>query len=321
MTTDPGETMREPVAVGPGRPIDDGAPAVPITFQGAGVADDGSIDDGTAADAADDGDVDDALDRLAGSRPGPGAAGLSVEDLEALLFIAERPLSRREIATVAGVDADTVDGALGDLEVALRDRGIRLVASGERVQLVTAPSAGSLIARYIGAEGQRLSPAALETLAIVAYRQPITAPEISEIRGVNSNQTIRTLLERRMIRVAGRKNVVGSPFLYRTTREFLVHFGLNDIRDMPRLEEFGDLIGEQINEELVLAIESTPIAEGVEVPLAQGEQIDDEVNAELSAIDEKVAAENVAAENAPREDDAQPAMNEVQSGVVNDQSE
>ena len=160
----------------------------------------------------------------------------------------------------------------------------------------------------------RLSIAALETLAIVAYRQPITAPEVSEIRGVNSNQTIRTLLERRMIRVAGRKNVVGSPFLYRTTREFLVHFGLNDIRDMPRLEEFGDLIGEQINEELVMAIESTPIAEGVEVPLEQGEQIDDAVNAELS--DETIANENSASD-----DDVQSAANEVQSGVVNEQSE
>ena len=131
---------------------------------------------------------------------------------------------------------------------------------------------------------------------------------------MNSNQTIRTLLERRMIRVAGRKNVVGSPFLYRTTREFLVHFGLNDIRDMPRLEEFGDLIGEQINEDLVLAIESTPIAEGVEVPLAQGEQIDDAVNAELSD-------ENVVAENSASDDDAQATTDEVQSVVVNDQSE
>jgi segregation and condensation protein B len=117
-----------------------------------------------------------------------------------------------------------------------------------------------------------------------------------------------------MIRVAGRKNVVGSPFLYRTTREFLVHFGLNDIRDMPRLEEFGDLIGEQINDDLVLAIESTPIAEGIEVPLAQGEQIDDAVNAELSD-------ENVVAENSASDDDAHAATNEVQSAVVNEQSE
>src|SRR5207237_10251138 len=89
---------------------------------------------------------------------------------------------------------------------------------------------------------------------ISAYRQPMTAPEISDIRGVNSTSSIRTLLERRMIRVAGRKNVVGSPFLYRTTKEFLVHFGLNDIRDLPRLEEFGDLIGESMNEDVVAAI-------------------------------------------------------------------
>jgi segregation and condensation protein B len=170
----------------------------------------------------------------------------------------------------------------------------------------------SILKKYFAKKGEnRLSIAALETLAIVAYRQPITAPEVSEIRGVNSNQTIRTLLERRMIRVAGRKNVVGSPFLYRTTREFLVHFGLNDVRDMPRLEEFGDLIGEQINEDLVLAIESTPIAEGVEVPLARGEEIDDALNAELNAGDDDVA----------RNDDAQAAMNEVQSGVVNDHQE
>ena len=139
---------------------------------------------------------------------------------------------------------------------------------------------------------------------------------MSEIRGVNSNQTIRTLLERRMIRVAGRKNVVGSPFLYRSTREFLVHFGLNDIRDMPRLEEFGDLIGEQINDELVLAIETTPIAEGVEVPLEQGEQIDDALNAELNAGDE-----NAAIDDATIDDDAQPSTNEVQSSVVNDHQE
>jgi segregation and condensation protein B len=100
----------------------------------------------------------------------------------------------------------------------------------------------------------KLTKAALETLAIVAYRQPITAPELSDIRGVNSTAVLRTLLERRMIRVSGRKEVVGSPFLYRTTREFLVHFGLNDIRDLPRLEEFGDLIGEPINEDVVAAI-------------------------------------------------------------------
>ncbi len=128
-----------------------------------------------------------------------------------------------------------------------------------------------------------------------------------------------------MIRVAGRKNVVGSPFLYRSTREFLVHFGLNDIQDMPRLEEFGDLIGEQINDDLVLAIETTHIAEGVEVPLEQGEQIDDALNAELSAGDENATphethdeTQTETRDEAHVDDDAQPSTNEVQSEVVND---
>ncbi|HYX11744.1 MAG TPA: SMC-Scp complex subunit ScpB, partial [Candidatus Acidoferrum sp.] len=99
---------------------------------------------------------------------------LTEAQLEALLFVAERPLTRREIATVAGVDRATVDARLGDLEVALADRGVRLVLSGDRVELVTAPDAGALIARYVGADAIRLSPASLETLAIVVYRQPVT---------------------------------------------------------------------------------------------------------------------------------------------------
>ncbi|MGZ6297637.1 MAG: SMC-Scp complex subunit ScpB, partial [Candidatus Limnocylindrales bacterium] len=91
-----------------------------------------------------------ALERLVGAAPGPGAAELSVAQLEALLFVAERPLGRREIATLAGVDSETVDARLGDLAVVLRERGIRVLASGERVQLATAPEAGTLIARYVG---------------------------------------------------------------------------------------------------------------------------------------------------------------------------
>ena len=98
----------------------------------------------------------------------PAEASLTENQLEALLFVAERPLSRRDIGTIAGVDRATVDERLGDLEVALTDRGIRLALSGDRVELVTAPEAGVLIARFVGADAVRLSPASLETLAIVA---------------------------------------------------------------------------------------------------------------------------------------------------------
>ena len=163
-------------------------------------------------------------------------AELTEAQLEALLFVAERPLSRREIAAVAGVDRATVDDRLGDLEVALADRGIRLVLSADRVELVTAPDAGALIARYVGADAVRLSPASLETLAIVAYRQPVTKSAVERIRGVDSDYTIRTLLHRRLVVELGRSEAPGRPFLYGTGFEFLERFGLTSLDELPPLD-------------------------------------------------------------------------------------
>ena len=187
--------------------------------------------------------VDDAADAAASvpdaaGEPAPPAPPpeLSEAQLEALLFVAERPLTRREIATVAGVDRATVDARLGDLEVALADRGIRLVLSGDRVELVTAPDAGGLIARYVGADAIRLSPASLETLAIVAYRQPVTKGAVERIRGVDSDYTMRTLLHRRFIVELGRSEAPGRPFLYGTGFEFLERFGLTSLDEMPPLD-------------------------------------------------------------------------------------
>jgi segregation and condensation protein B len=167
---------------------------------------------------------------------GPVAEELSEAQLEALLFVAERPLSRREIATLAGVDRATVDARLGDVEVALAGRGIRLVASGDRVELVTAPEAGALIARYVGADAVRLSPASLETLAIVAYRQPVTKASVERIRGVDSDYTIRSLLHRRLVVELGRSDGPGRPFLYGTGFEFLERFGLTSLDELPPLD-------------------------------------------------------------------------------------
>ncbi|MGI8703605.1 MAG: SMC-Scp complex subunit ScpB [Candidatus Limnocylindrales bacterium] len=176
------------------------------------------------------------VERLAGAAPGPGEADLTALQLEALLFVAERPLDRREIGRLSGVDAATVDARLGDLEVLLRERGIRLASAGERVELVTAPEAGELIARYAGSDRIRLSSAALETLAIVAYRQPVTRGLIERIRGVDSDYVLRSLLHRRLIVEQGRAETVGRPFLYGTSFDFLERFGLTSLDELPVLD-------------------------------------------------------------------------------------
>jgi len=167
-------------------------------------------------------------------RPAPGE--LTEAQLEALLFVAEKPLTRREIASVAGVDRATVDERLGDLEVSLADRGIRLVVSGERVELATAPEAGRIVARYVGADAVRVSPAALETLAIVAYRQPVTRAVIERVRGVDSDYTLRALLHRRLIVELGRSDAPGRPIMYGTGFEFLERFGLLSTDELPPLD-------------------------------------------------------------------------------------
>jgi segregation and condensation protein B len=186
--------------------------------------------------------------------------GLTEASLEALLFVAERPLTRREIAALAGVDRHAVDALLGDLEVSLRPRGIRLLVSGDRVELTTAPEAGALIARYVGADAIRLSPAAIETLAIVAYRQPVTKAAVERIRGVDSDYTIRALLHRRLVVELGRAEGPGRPFLYGTGFEFLERFGLTTLEELPPLdvdvaariaEEGGSALAELVAEEPV----------------------------------------------------------------------
>jgi segregation and condensation protein B len=177
-------------------------------------------------------DLDAAPPDAADAPPGE----LTEAQLEALLFVAERPLTRREIGTLAGVDRATVDARLGDLEVSLAGRGIRLLLSDERVELATAPEAGALIARYIGVDAIRLSPASLETLAIVAYRQPVAKSVIERIRGVDSDYTIRSLLHRRLVVELGRSDAPGRPFLYGTGFEFLERFGLTSLDELPLLD-------------------------------------------------------------------------------------
>jgi segregation and condensation protein B len=174
------------------------------------------------------GPVDDEVEQEDGGRA-------TLADLEALLFVAERPLSRAELQALTQLSADEVDERLGDLEVQLRDRGIRLVSSGEQVMLGTSPESGQLIARYLGADSVRLSPAALETLAIIAYRQPVTRGVIERIRGVDTGHVVRGLLHRRLILEQGRAESPGRPILYGTSMEFMERFGLTSLDDLPPL--------------------------------------------------------------------------------------
>ena len=177
--------------------------------------------------------------------------------LEAILFVSNEPVTLDALAEALGEKSEEVTRQLEEIKSSLDANlgGFTLEQTGGGWRFATRPEHEAVLKKYFARKGEsRLSIAALETLAIVAYRQPITAPEISDIRGVNSTAVLRTLLERHLVRVAGRKEVVGSPFLYRTTREFLIHFGLNDIRDLPRLEEFGDLIGEPMSDDVIAAI-------------------------------------------------------------------
>jgi len=193
--------------------------------------------DGAPADGSGAAGFDDAATAAGdGSGGAPAAGELTEAQLEALLFVAERPLSRREIGVLAGVERAVVDERLGDLEVSLAGRGIRLILAGDRVELATAPGTGALVARYVGADAVRLSPAALETLAIVAYRQPVTRAAIERIRGVDSEYTVRVLLHRRLVVEQGRADAPGRPILYGTGFDFLERFGLASLDDLPPLE-------------------------------------------------------------------------------------
>jgi segregation and condensation protein B len=220
--------------------------------------------------------------------------------IEAILFVATEPVKTSDLAEALEENEEAVAAQLEEIKKALDENvgGFALEQTAGGWRFATRAEHDSVLKKYFAKKGEnRLSLAALETLAITAYRQPVTAPEISDIRGVNSTAVIRTLLERRMIRVAGRKNVVGAPFLYRTTKDFLVHFGLNDIRDLPQLEEFGDLIGESMSDDLVAAISSaepTPASEVQEISAEDTERAEAEALAELDAASRDGSAEREA---------------------------
>jgi segregation and condensation protein B len=191
--------------------------------------------------------------------------------LEALIFASPQPLTPREITQVmGGVTKEAWKQALEEIQAdyARDGRGIQLVEVAGGYQITTRPEYNDWIRELLDPKAPtRLSIQALETLAVIAYKQPVTLPEIIELRGVKSGGVIKTLLEKRLIRIVGRKEVVGRPMLYGTTKEFLLHFGLKDLAELPKIEEFAEVLGEEVDVAgLKRAIEAP---RPVEVPLSE----------------------------------------------------
>jgi segregation and condensation protein B len=191
--------------------------------------------------------------------------------VEALVFVAPQPLTLRELGRVLpGIERSAIKVALAELreDYAREGRGLQLVEVAAGWQITTRPEYNDRVRELIDPKAPtRLSIQALETLAVIAYKQPVTLPEVIELRGVKSGGVVKTLLDKRLIKIVGRKEVVGRPILYGTTKEFLLHFGMKDLSELPKIEEFAEVLGEEIDViGLKRAIEAPRPAE---VPLSE----------------------------------------------------
>ncbi|MFZ0955452.1 MAG: SMC-Scp complex subunit ScpB [Candidatus Sulfotelmatobacter sp.] len=232
--------------------------------------------------------------------------------LEAIIYAAETPITLdqmfdlvKESVTAAGAadEAEAKSRVRFSLEELLGEYGspdhgieIRQVAGGYRMS--TKPEQHEVVRAFAKSLKPpiRLSLPALETLAVIAYKQPVTVPEISDIRGVDSGGVISTLLDRKLITTAGRKQVIGRPILYKTTKEFLMRFGLKDVSELPSMEEFEKLVAESFQAELIPA--EPAAAANVAEPLESVEESED------NSADESDAVPQLASANA---DDAEPS--------------
>jgi segregation and condensation protein B len=181
--------------------------------------------------------------------------------LEALIFASPDPLTPKAIGKLLDSEPkEDVEAALAELKQDYeRPGGLQLVEVAGGLQIVTRSDLHDWVRRLFNERTtQRLTVQALETLAVIAYKQPITAAEITEIRAVNTSGVLNTLLERHLIKIVGRKQVVGRPFLYATTKDFLIRFGLNDLTDLPKVEDMAEALG---FEPPALLVEKTPTEE------------------------------------------------------------
>lgn len=206
--------------------------------------------------------------------------------IEAVIYITDEPLTAEQIASAIEQPLDRVKEILAELvtEYAAPDRGLSVRELAGGFKMATKPEHHESIRRFVKnlQPPLKLSLAALETLAVIAYKQPITAPEILDIRGVQGAGVLKTLLDRKLIAAAGRKNVLGKPIMYKTTRDFLVQFGLNSLAELPTLKEFEELGRLALSDE----------EEGAPPPVSEADtRKNDEAAPEQLPLDQSVATE------------------------------
>lgn len=182
-------------------------------------------------------------------QPAPEAPARSTAEVmaiaEAIIFVADEPITSRSLGEIVGEDKETIQAAVEELqrEYEERDGGLQVREIAGGWQIATRTEYHEEIRKFLKTRpSARLSLAALETLAVIAYKQPVTVPEILEIRGVQSASAIKTLLEKRLIVTKGHKETVGRPMMYGTSKDFLIQFGLKDLTDLPSIEDFEDLV-------------------------------------------------------------------------------
>jgi segregation and condensation protein B len=251
--------------------------------------------------------------------------------LEAIIYAADEPATLDQLVNATGAQKDEVRQALDEIIAACAadERGIEIRRVARGYKYSTKPQHHELVRKFLKSlrAPVRLSMPALETLAVIAYKQPITLPEIQEIRGVNCSGVIQTLLEKHLVTTAGRKPVIGRPILYRTTKDFLVRFGLNDVDELPSLKEFEQMAREALGPEEGIEIvpeemaggvgeEATitgsqaaeAIAKGEEAPIVNGEEMAEEVaGTELAAAGPAIPSEVEIVENESVESNIAPA--------------
>ncbi len=241
--------------------------------------------------------------------------------VESVLFVAPAPLTVDQLFDATGIEREKIERALLALQGDRRDgiSGIVLHEVAGAWQLRTAPESAEYVRRFLKVKPQRLTRAAVETLALIAYRQPVTRPEIEDVRGVDSGAVLKALLDRRLIKIVGKKEEVGRPILYGTTKEFLEFFALKDLAALPTLREFQELTEE--SQEIVEREAPKPVTgiveeltdKNFEEKLAQQDQASEAALAELeSAIDQadvtsKTAAKILNPPQPPPEPGASPA--------------